>query len=63
MRGMTSKYKFIFDMELIALGGISGIGLGLIAATYPIARITNTFATALADAIMTDVTALMVESD
>jgi hypothetical protein len=48
-------------MELIALGGISGIGLGLIAATYPIPRITNTLATALADAIMTDATALMVE--
>jgi ABC-type uncharacterized transport system permease subunit len=49
------------SVELIALGGISSIGLGLIAVTYAIPRITNTLATALADAIMTDATALMVE--
>jgi hypothetical protein len=49
------------SVELIALGGISSIGLGLIAVMYAIPRITNTLATALADAIMTDATALMVE--
>ena len=47
-------------MESIAFGGISGIGLGLFADMYPIARITKTFATALADAIMTVITAFMV---
>jgi hypothetical protein len=47
-------------MESMACGGNNGIGLGLLADMYPIARITKTFATALADAIMTVITAFIV---
>ena len=58
INGRMSRLKFILLIESIANGGSIGLLRGRIAEIYPIVPITNTFPTADADAMMTDIISL-----